>query len=100
MLNETSLPSYSQVPAGEEKNSPKAPLYPEVNGTLEKAVPASTISDSSETSIPKGVGTESSEFSAFEPLYKSRIECQYERYAQRWGFGDAKTKEENIDFIQ
>jgi len=100
VLNETSSPSYSQVPRGEEQKSPTAPLYPEVNGTLVKAMPASTISDSSETTIPDSVETESSEFSAFEPLHKSRIDRQYERFARRWGFDDTKTKEENIDIIQ
>ena len=63
-------------------------------------MPASTISDSSETSIPNSVETESSEFSAFEPLYKSCIDRQYERFARRWGFDDTKTKEENIDVMQ
>ena len=71
-----------------------------MNETLEKAMPASTISDSSEISIPNSVESKSSEFSTFEPLYKSRIERQYERYARRWRFDDTKTKEENIDSIK
>jgi len=36
VLEETSLPSYSLVPTGEEKNSPITPLYPELNSILEK----------------------------------------------------------------
>jgi len=61
VLEETPLPSYSQIPTGKEKNSPTAPLYPELNGTLEKATPVSVTSESSESTT-------------FEPLYKSRID--------------------------
>jgi len=86
-LDEPSLPSYSKVPTGEVKNSPTAPLYPEMNGTLEKAMPASITSDSSESTT-------------FEPLYKSRIDRRYDRFARQWGFDDTKAKEENIDIIQ
>jgi len=63
-------------------------------------MPASTISDSSETTIPNSVESESSESTSYVPLYKSRIDCRYEKYARRWGFDDTKTKEENIDYIQ
>ena len=92
VLEETSLPSYSQVPTGEEmtvsqKNSPTAPLYPELKGTLEKAMPVSVISESSESAT-------------VEPLYKSCVDCKYDRIARQWGFDDKKTKEENIDIIQ
>ena len=100
VLDETPLPSYSQKPLREEKKFPTAPLYPTVNETLEKAMPASTISDSSETSISNGVESKNSEFSTFEPSYKSRIERQYERYARRWRFDNTKTKKENIDSIK
>jgi len=82
VLDETSLPSYSQASTGEEKNSPTAPLYPAVNGILEKAMPASTISDSSETSIPNSIESESSESTSYVPLYKSHIDRRYERYAR------------------
>ena len=100
LLDEASLPLYSQTSTGEEKNSPRTPLYPKVNGILEKAIPASTISDSSETSIPNSVESKSSKSTSYVPLYKSRIDSRYERYARRWGFDDTKTKEENIDSIQ
>ena len=87
VLDETSLPSYSQVPTVEEKNSLTAPLYPELNRTLEKAMPVSVTSESSESTT-------------FEPLYKSCIDCNYDRIARQWGFDEKKTKEENIDIIQ
>jgi len=80
-LDENSLPSYSQMSIGEEHNSPTVPLYPEVNGILEKAMPVSTISDSSESSIPYSVESRSSESTSYFPLDKSRIENQCERYA-------------------
>ena len=86
-LEETSLPSYSQVPTGKEKNSPSAPLYPKLNGTLEKAMPVSVTSESSESTT-------------FEPLYKSCVDRAYDRIARQWEFEDKKTKEENIDIIQ
>jgi len=91
-LEETSLPSYSQVSTGAEmtesqKNSPTAPQYPELNGTLEKALHVSDISESGESTT-------------VEPLYKSRIDRKYDRIARQWGFDDKKTKEENIDIIQ
>ena len=89
-LEETSLPSCSQEPTGEEKNSLTAPLYPEVNGTLEKAMPVSVTSESSE----------SSESTTYEPSYKSCIDSKYERLTRQWGFDNKKTKEENIDIIQ
>jgi len=82
LLDETPLPSYSQEPTGEEKKSHAAPLYPEVNGILEKAIPASTISDSSETTIPNSVESKSNESTSYVPLYKSRIDRRYERYAR------------------
>jgi len=63
-------------------------------------MPASTISDSSETSIPNSVESKSSESTSYIPLYKSRIDRRYERYARLWGFDDTKTKEENINSIQ
>jgi len=69
-----------------QKNSPTAPLYPELNGTLEKAMPVSVTSESSESTT-------------LEPLYKSRVDRTCDRIAQ-WGFDDKKTKEENIDIIQ
>jgi len=99
VLNETSLPSYSQA-STEEKNSPTATFFPAANGILEKAMPASTISDSSETTISNSVEPKSSESTSYASLCKSRIDRRYERYAQRWGFDDTKTKEENIDSIQ
>jgi len=77
VLDETSLPSYSQIPTGEEKNSPTAPLYPELNGTLEKAMPVSVTSESSDSTT-------------YEPLYKSRIDRQYDRIARQWRFDDKK----------
>jgi len=99
VLDGPSLPPYSQKSIGDERNSPTIPLYPEVNGTLEKAMPASTISDSSESSIPNSIESESGESTSYEPLYKSRINHRYDRYARRWGFDDKKTKEENIDSV-
>jgi len=99
VFDKTLLPSYSQTSTGEENKSPTAPLYRAMNETLEKAMPASTISDSSENSIPNSVGSKSSESTSYVPLYKSRVDRRYDRYARRWGFDDTKTKEENIDSI-
>jgi len=92
VLEEISLPSYSQVSTGEkmtesQKNSSTLSLYPELNGALEKVVPVSDISESSESTT-------------VELLYKSRIDRQYDIIARQWGFDDKKTKEENIDIIQ
>ena len=92
VLKEDSLPSYSQVTTDEEmpkrpKKSPIAPLYPAFDETIEKGMPISDISESSEPTT-------------MEPLYKSRIDRKYDRFAQQWGFDDKKTKEENIDIIQ
>ena len=50
VLDETPLPSYSQEPTGEEKKSPIALLYPEVNRTVERAMPVSVTSVSSDSS--------------------------------------------------
>jgi len=41
--------------------------------------------------------SESSEPATVEPLYKSRIDRKYDRFARQWGFDDKKTKEENIN---
>jgi len=87
VLDETTLPAYSQVPIREEKKSPTAPLYSELNGTLEKAMPANVTSHSSESTI-------------FEPLYKSRIDRKYKKLAWQWVCDDKRTKEENIGIIQ
>ena len=70
-----------------QKNSPIAPWYPELNETIEKAMPVSDISERSEPAT-------------VEPLYKSRIDRKYDRIARQWGFDDKKTKEENINIIQ
>jgi len=85
VLEETSLPSYSQVTTDEEmterqNNSPIAPVYPELNETIEKAMPVSDISESSESDTVKS-------------SYKSRIDRKYDRFARQWGFDDTKTKE-------
>ena len=63
-------------------------------------MPASTTSDSNETSIPNSVEFKSGESTSYIPLCKSRIDHRYERYARRWGFDNTKSKEENIDSIQ
>ena len=62
-------------------------MHPELTETIEKAMPVSDISESSEPSTVK-------------PLYKSRIDRKYDRFARQWGFDDKKNKEENIDIIQ
>jgi len=93
VLDETSLSSYSQEPTGKEKKSPTTPLYPKVNRTLEKDMPASITSVSSDSS-------EGSESTSYVRLYKSRIDRRYEKFARQCGFDDTKTKEENIDSIQ
>jgi len=87
VLEETSLPPYSQASTGEEmtesqKNSSIVPQYTELNGTIEKAMPVSNISESSESTT-------------VEPLYKSRIDRTYNRIARQWGFDDKKIKEKN-----
>jgi len=70
-----------------QKNSPIAPLYPELKETIEKAMPVSDISERSEPAT-------------MEPSYISCIDRKYNKIARQWGFDDKKTKEENINIIQ
>jgi len=76
-LEEASLPSYSQVATDEEmtvrqKNPPTAPLYPDLTGAIEKAMPASDISESDEPAT-------------VEPSHKSHIDRKYDRIARQSG---------------
>ena len=92
VLEEASLPSYSQVATEEEmterqKNSPTAPLYPDLTETIEKAMPVSDISESDEPITMK-------------PLHKPQIDPRYERLARHWGFDRKQTREENLDIIK
>ena len=69
-----------------QKNPSTAPLYPDLTGAVEKAMPASDISESNEPTT-------------VEPLHKSHTDQKYDRIARQWGFDNKKTKEENLDII-
>ena len=91
VLEEAPLPSYSQVATNQEmtvrqKNPPTAPLYPDLTRAIEKAMPASDISESNEPAT-------------VEPIHKSHIDRKYDRIARQWGFDSKKAKEENLDII-
>jgi len=92
VLEETLLPSYSQVTIdGEEAERPNtsstAPRYPDLTDTIEKAMSALDIFGRDEPST-------------MESLHKSQIAPEYDRLIRHWGFDHKQTREENLDIIK